>query len=219
MLATPIAPNFGKNGEHKVAIPVLPMGEYGTASAVDVTVNMCRSFPNIRIGLMVGIGRGAPSPTRDIRPGDVVVSVTPAGQGGVFRYVFGKSIQEKSFQQTRILNQRPQALLAVVATLESDHMIDGNGIEDAIKETLQRNSRLEKDFSRPHESKDILFQSTFVHMPHSDSCHSCHSDTANVVRREDRTKDDTGTQVHYGTITSANTLMKNAIGDMNALVM
>jgi hypothetical protein len=35
---------------------------------------MMHSFPNIRIGLLVGVGGGAPSPKHDIRLGDIVVS-------------------------------------------------------------------------------------------------------------------------------------------------
>ncbi|KAJ4264341.1 hypothetical protein NW762_005537 [Fusarium torreyae] len=124
---------FGRIGEHIVAIAVLPMGEYGIALAADVAANISRRFPDIRIGLMVGIGGGAPSPTHGIRLGDVIVSVPTAGQSGVFQYGFGKSIQETSFQQTRTLNQPPQALLAAAATLKSDHMIDGNGNKDTIK--------------------------------------------------------------------------------------
>ncbi|KAK1838827.1 ankryin repeat protein [Colletotrichum chrysophilum] len=45
---------------------------------------MLHSFPNMRIGLMVGIGGGAPSQKHDIRLGDVVVSTPNSGRGGVF---------------------------------------------------------------------------------------------------------------------------------------
>lgn len=71
---------------------MLPSGEYGTASAAGVARDMLHSFPNIRIGLMVGIGGGAPTSKHDIRLGDVVVSKPENGLGGVFQYDFGKSI-------------------------------------------------------------------------------------------------------------------------------
>jgi nucleoside phosphorylase len=45
---------------------------------------MLNSFPNVRIGLMVGIGGGAPSLDHNIRLGDVVVSAISNGMGGVF---------------------------------------------------------------------------------------------------------------------------------------
>ncbi|SCO92665.1 related to ankyrin [Fusarium oxysporum] len=201
---------FGKIQAHYVVIATLPMGEYGTASAADVAVHMLRSFPNIRVGLMVGIGGGAPSSRHDIRLGDVVIGVPTAGQSGVFQYDFGKSIQGQSFQATRTLNQPPPALLAAVAALQSDHMLEGNGLEDAILTALRKNRRLEKKFSRPPQSKDILFKSSFTHAHDSDSCNSCAIDTANIISRADRTEHDSGIWTHYGTIASANTLMKDA---------
>jgi len=52
---------LGKIGKHNAVIAVLPDGEYGTSSAASLARDMLHSFPNIRIGLMVGIGGGAPS--------------------------------------------------------------------------------------------------------------------------------------------------------------
>ena len=75
---------LGKIGKHNVVIAVLPDGTYGTVSAASVATNMLNSFPNVRIGLMVGIGGGVPSEKHDIRLGDVVVSASRGGEGGVF---------------------------------------------------------------------------------------------------------------------------------------
>src|SRR5437764_2206100 len=72
---------LGLIGKHNVVIAVLPQGEYGISSATGVAKDMLSSFPNIRIGLMVGIGGGAPSPKHDIRLGDVVVSATGNATG------------------------------------------------------------------------------------------------------------------------------------------
>ncbi|KAK5202910.1 hypothetical protein LTR41_011356 [Exophiala xenobiotica] len=76
---------MGKIGKHNVVIAVLPDGEYGIASAANVASDMLHSFPNVRIGLMVGIGGGAPSQKHDIRLGDIVVSAPRDGNGGVFQ--------------------------------------------------------------------------------------------------------------------------------------
>jgi len=65
---------LGKIGTHNVVIASLPAGSYGETSAAVVVTNMLASFPNIRFGLMVGIGGGIPSKKDDIRLGDVVVS-------------------------------------------------------------------------------------------------------------------------------------------------
>ena len=60
---------FGTMGKHHVVIAVMPAGEYGLSSAATVARDMIRSFPNLRIGMMVGIGGGAPSKAHDIRLG------------------------------------------------------------------------------------------------------------------------------------------------------
>ncbi|RYC82119.1 hypothetical protein BFJ63_vAg14980 [Fusarium oxysporum f. sp. narcissi] len=102
---------LGRIGKHNVVMAVLPKSEYGTTSAATVARDMLRGFPNIRFGLMVGIGGGAPSAKRDIRLGDIVVSARGSGKGGVFQYDYGKAIQEHAFATTGSLNQPPQLLL------------------------------------------------------------------------------------------------------------
>lgn len=81
---------FGKMGEHNVVIA--RTGSYGTNAATQTVINMVRTFRNIRFGLMVGVGGGAPKPPhatdalQDIRLGDVVVG-SPKGKHG--RYYSG----------------------------------------------------------------------------------------------------------------------------------
>lgn len=70
---------------HNVVIVVLLDGEYGISSAGSVANDMQHSFPNLRIGLMVGIGGGVPHAKNDIWLGDVVVSSFDGNEhGGVF---------------------------------------------------------------------------------------------------------------------------------------
>jgi nucleoside phosphorylase len=65
---------FGSVCNHKVVIALLPSGVYGTTSAATTAKEILLSFPNIRFGLLVGVGGGVPSEENDIRLGDVVVS-------------------------------------------------------------------------------------------------------------------------------------------------
>jgi hypothetical protein len=53
---------------------------------------MLHSFPNVRIGLIVGIGGGTPNLKHDIRLGDIVISVSRDKKSGIFQYDFGKTI-------------------------------------------------------------------------------------------------------------------------------
>ncbi|OCK72645.1 hypothetical protein K432DRAFT_256586, partial [Lepidopterella palustris CBS 459.81] len=74
---------LGNIGKHNVVIAVLPDGEYGVSSTAVVARDMLHSSPNIRIGLMAGIGGNAPSQKHDIRVGDIVVSAARnRGRGG-----------------------------------------------------------------------------------------------------------------------------------------
>jgi hypothetical protein len=52
---------LGRVYNHKVVIALLPSGVYGTTSAAITAKEMLFSFPNIRFGLLVGIGGGQAS--------------------------------------------------------------------------------------------------------------------------------------------------------------
>lgn len=130
---------LGRIGPHNVVVAVLPMGRYGTTSAAMVDRDMVRSFPNIRIGLMVGIGGGTPTRLNDIRLGDVVVGISKSGQGEVFQYDFGKTIQSQEFQRIPSQNNVPVLLQTAVHGLQSDYERKGHGIRKAIEDIVQRN--------------------------------------------------------------------------------
>ncbi|KKO99476.1 hypothetical protein THAR02_08415 [Trichoderma harzianum] len=149
---------LGRIKKHNVVIAVLPDGEYGISSAASVARDMLHTFPNIRIGLMVGIGGGAPSTKHDIRLGDIVVSSPGDGKGGVFQYDFGKTVQEQSFQHTGFLNQPP--------------MLDPN-----IKEVLKKWTRLQGKYSRPPQSTDLLYRTEIIH-PLGDETNYSHKNKA-----------------------------------------
>ncbi|KAM0361981.1 hypothetical protein ACHAPK_011597 [Fusarium culmorum] len=202
---------MGKIGEHNVVMAVLPKSEYGTTSAATVARNMVRTFPNVRFGLMVGIGGGAPSAKHDIRLGDVVVSARSSGKGGVFQYDYGKAIQEHAFEATGSLNQPPQLLLTALSGLEAKHELDGHQLSNNIESVLEQRPRLRKKYSRPHPDTDRLYRSDIVHQG-SDACGDvCLNNSACLVDRKERGNEEDGPAIHYGLIASANQLMKDAI--------
>lgn len=94
----PRAPNddnsyiLGQVGKHNVVIAFPGAGVHGTEAAARTTAHMIRTFRNIRFGLMVGIGGGAPKspdpadPANDIRLGDVVVG-EPKGKYGSYAFL------------------------------------------------------------------------------------------------------------------------------------
>jgi nucleoside phosphorylase len=204
---------LGEIGEHNVVIAVLPKGGYGTTSAASVARDMLRTFPNLRIGLVVGIGGGAPSSKHDIRLGDIVVSTPHIKNGGVFQYDFGKAIQDKDFQVIGHLNQPPIVLGAAVSGLEAHYKLHGHQLEVAIDSVLEKIPRLRKEFKRPDPETDKLYLSKVTHTTNDEvSCAEvCGDDPSKLVVRSSRTQEDDNPAVYYGIVASANQLMKDAL--------
>ncbi|TFB03806.1 hypothetical protein CCMA1212_004252 [Trichoderma ghanense] len=204
--------SLGSMGGHNVVIAVLPAKEYGTASAAAVARDMVHSFPNIRVGLMVGVGGGAPSSRHDVRLGDVVVSMCEGAQGAVFQYDFGQTMQDQAFRHTRFLNQPPTVFRTAINALESNHDARGYQLEEAINGVLLKRQRLVPKYGRPDPSSDKLFRSDVVHPPVAGSCAElCLDDPSKLVPRHERTAAQDNPAVHYGLIASANQVMKDAI--------
>ncbi|THX02634.1 hypothetical protein D6D18_03960, partial [Aureobasidium pullulans] len=182
---------------------------YTMASAA---ANMLNSFPNIKFGLMVGIGGGAPSEMNDIRLGDIVVSKPTNGHGGVYQYDFGKKIQVREFLPTGHLNQPPSAVLAALQKLQSNHENDGHQINEAIRTVLEKRPRLARKYRRPTPDQDCLYHASVEH-PHEDdrSCEElCGTEPSKVMQRHQREADEDDPAIHYGAIASANQVMKDA---------
>lgn len=202
---------LGRIGRHNVAIAALPDGEYGTNSAATVARDMLHSFPNIRIGLMVGIGGGAPNDQHDIRLGDVVVSSPKDRKGGVLNYAFGKTIQEKRFEMIGFLDQPPIVLRTAVSNLKAVHAADGAQLEKTISDVLAKKPRLKNKYQRQDAGIDKLYKPDVVHPAGRGNCADyCDRDQSSWIRREVRGEYDDNPAVHYGLIASADQLMKDA---------
>lgn len=203
---------LGRIGDHHIVIACLPKGRYGIASAASVAKDMLRSFESIRIGLMVGIGGGAPSEKHDIRLGDVVVGCPTSSMGGVVPYNFGKAIQDQEFQETGFLNLPPTLLLTALMKLSVDHKRKGNRIAESVRRMIIKNPRLSEDYRHPGAEHDRLYESSYIHRDNDHRCESsCDSTSPPVVRRSPRALDPDAPMVHYGLIASADRLMKDAV--------
>ncbi|KAL5084944.1 hypothetical protein Trisim1_011298 [Trichoderma cf. simile WF8] len=204
---------LGKIGRHNIVIAVLPNGEYGVSSAASVARDMLHSFPNVRIGLMVGIGGGAPSLRHDIRLGDVVVGIPNNGKGGVIQYDFAKAIQGQEFQETGFLNQPPTLLRTAVHGLMAQYESEGNQIREAINSAITKKPRLRKKYRRPEATNDRLYWPQVIHPLNNetDCAVICGDDPSNLIERSNRDEDEEDDPaIHYGLIASANTLMRDA---------
>ncbi|KAL2025681.1 hypothetical protein VTO58DRAFT_103907 [Aureobasidium pullulans] len=211
----------GRIGNHNVVVACLPHGIYGTTSAATTATSMLLSFPNVKVGLMVGIGAAIPSDANDIRLGDVVVSLPHGRSGGVIQYDLGKNHVETAsgsdhvlhvFERRGTLNTPPQALLNATGSLEARARIHGHQFPELLQDMLRRHPRMAK--SKPRQpgyvyqgqEKDRLFQASYPHMSGL-GCKDC--DPAREISRDAR-EDPLIPEVHYGVIASGNRLIKDA---------
>jgi nucleoside phosphorylase len=226
---------LGRIGDHNVVIACLPAKTTGKVSAATVAKDMLRSFPAVRFGLTVGIGGGAPyygtqgydntgfseqeeedseddlEDIRDIRLGDVVVSLHSKSAEAVVQYDFGKSLQEKEFVHTGgKLNKPPAIVLSAVSVLRQQHRRKGHTTSELLADTLSKNPGMAEEFRYPGLAKDRLFKPDTVHLEGRKSCKACCGpNNVNLVRRTDR--HGTAPKIHYGTIGSADQMMRDAI--------
>ncbi|OJJ47354.1 hypothetical protein ASPZODRAFT_132348 [Penicilliopsis zonata CBS 506.65] len=191
---------FGRVGAHHVVIGSLPLGRYGTNSAAVVARDMARTFPNVRYSLLVGIGGGAPTRERDIRLGDVVVSVPQPTFGGVVQYDLGIDQGGGQFRRTGYLSPPPVLFLGAIPELRRRQ--NDPRKPDRIAEHIQRMKDVPA-FRRPQH--DQLYRSDYHHQGGT-TCRSC-SPGACVQRPQQFNTREIAT--HYGTIASGNTLVKD----------
>ncbi|KAL4919595.1 nucleoside phosphorylase domain-containing protein [Aspergillus aurantiobrunneus] len=183
---------LGRIGKHNVVMTILPIGEYGTIPAASVLKDMLHAFPNIRVGLMVGIG-GVPT-NHDIRLGDVVVSTPSNGSSGVYHYGFGKTIQGRSFVDITQYRRK------------------GHQMDQRIDDILAKERPLvRQDHSRPDLATDKLFKPELIHDDICGKNGQCIHNEANLVSRHERTELEDSPTIHYGTIASGNTVIRDAI--------
>ena len=196
---------------HNIVIASLPAGMYGTTSAATVAISMLSSFPQIRFGLMVGIGAGIPSGRQDIRLGDIVVSQPGGKYGGVIQHDRKKMKASDEEERHGYLNSPPQVLLTALSNLQSRHEYEEARVSEYLQHALKSNPLLAR--SKPgkpgyiHQGfdHDRLFEATYKHVG-GESCQLCDSTRQMPrIRRESAEP-----EIHYGIIASGNALIKDA---------
>ncbi|KAJ6028762.1 hypothetical protein N7540_004338 [Penicillium herquei] len=196
---------LGRIEKHHVVIACLPGGQYGTTSATTVAINMLRTFSkSLRIGLMVGIGGGAPS-AADIRLGDIVISYPSGTCGGVIQYDMGKIITGGEFERTGSLNSPPRAILTAISTMRATELTDDPRYLGYLQNAFGRTPRTQRNFGRPSIQSDRLFQIKYSHPPNASSCDGCLAEWEE--NRDERMDKDP--QPHYGIIASSNKVIKD----------
>lgn len=213
-LTTPAASDsniykLGSIGNFKVVVAALPIHQPGSFSAATAAQAMLSTFPNVRFGLLAGIGAGVPGddkdPRQDIRLGDVVIGSSPE-TGGVVVYDFGRQLADGSFQSLWTLNHPPRFLGAALANMTAAHYRHPNKISAYVEKMLASYPYMrETGFCRPSSQSDHLFQADYVHPKGNTTCTNC--DISKSVQRQPRVME--APVIHYGTIASGSKVIKD----------
>jgi nucleoside phosphorylase len=219
---------LGRIGEHNVVIACLPAGQHGASSAATVAAQMQRTFRHLRIGLLVGVGSGAPSTTADIRLGDVVVSTPSGDTGGVIQYESTTAAAASTLSascdggsawvvRSRCLNMPPFVLRTALSHLQAEHLLAGSRIRELLSHAAERYPQLRAKLAAPGSAAsgsgsvgqapmvaaDRLFQAAYEHAGASGAvCDLCCDTRMCVARSDDERPSDGGPAVHYGVIAS-----------------
>lgn len=189
---------FGSIGPHNIVMACL--GTYGTNNAAHVATNMTRSFPSLRIRLMVGIGGGAPGEVVDIRLGDVVV-----GQR-VMQYDMGKIGPGGQFTRAPLVSNIHQELSTALSRMKAIHESEPSIIPQLINAMIEGNPSMVR-YGHPAHLQDRLFISSYNHDPSFTSCEEC--DVAMLKARPSRSNH--YLRIHYGAFASGNSVWKDGI--------
>lgn len=189
---------LGKIGGHNVVIVGLPKGRIGTNDSAAVITRMTSTFPNIKFGMMVGVGGGTPQKTR---LGDVVISAPGGTKSGVIQWDMGKALDGGYFQESGFLSPPPTAVLTVLTKFEADPQYKQKMRGHLY--TLSKTPDFDKGLSKSGYLDDILFESDYSHANDGEDCSGC--DKRRMVKREPRNM-----EIHCGLIASSNTMVKDA---------
>ncbi|OGE49580.1 hypothetical protein PENARI_c020G07591 [Penicillium arizonense] len=143
---------LGCIGRHNIVITCLPKGKIGNNSAATSAAQMARTFPSIKVGLMVGIGGGIPP---RVRLGDVVISVPVAEFPGVVQWDIGK-VEEDGFKRIGALNNPPTALLTALTKLETKHEMHGSRIRQYLDDLGSKYPNLVSKYTWSDSLQDPL---------------------------------------------------------------
>jgi nucleoside phosphorylase len=181
----------GSLNSHNVVIACLPKGEYAVGAAARVVGQLRLCFPNLRFGLMVGIGAGVPGPEHDIRLGDVVVGTPEGTSGGCVGYDLGKETVD-GFKLKGWLNATDPMLRSTIANIESRAGYLGDVFVRYL-DVFRNSGSKGRKFLHPGLENDLLYDAR----------------TNQLVERPVRDHQDP--VVHYGLIASGDVVIKNPI--------
>ncbi|VUC31568.1 unnamed protein product [Clonostachys rosea] len=202
---------LGSINNHNIVIAGLPLT--GNCPAATVVAQMRMTFPNLRYGLLVGIGGGVPVRTENgtIRLGHVVVGTPTGVHSGTVQYDHGKA-KEGSFERTGSIPPPPALLLNAARAL---NVVREREDHDPVWKDAQRplkRRRGARRFKFPGVAKDYLYPPQNTHQQPDKSCTESGCDPCQRIDRNvDEDEDEESfVVVHQGTIASGELVVKTA---------
>ncbi|KAG7285285.1 hypothetical protein NEMBOFW57_009907 [Staphylotrichum longicolle] len=204
---------LGSIAGHNVAIAGLHLA--GNSPAATVVTQMRTTFPNLKFGMLVGIGGGVPVRTENgmIRLGHVVVSKPTGGHSGAVQYDHGKA-KIGQFERTGALAPPPAVLLNAAQDLAVKR---ASSRKDPIQVNIKRidtGIRGLRRYKHPGMSNDHLYKANYRHREPGLSCNECGCDPAQRIPRptdDDDDDDEPYVEVHRGTIASGELVVKDPV--------
>ncbi|KAL8751945.1 MAG: hypothetical protein Q9184_005895 [Pyrenodesmia sp. 2 TL-2023] len=195
---------------HTVVIATCPQGETGNVNAGRLTGPMFKTFPNIRMAVLVGIGGGIPraqdceNALDDIHLGDVAVGWPGDGKPACVYHDRGRS-QVGRFEMIGTMADPDWRLSNALSILASDHRLGQTKFRDQLARLQDH-----KEFAHPGFEHDRLFKAGYHHIgAYNSNCAAC--DKQELVQRPSRTEDDKSKMVfHRGRIATGNSVIQNA---------
>ncbi|KAH7145554.1 Pfs, NB-ARC and TPR domain protein [Dactylonectria estremocensis] len=201
---------FGTIAGHAVVIATCPQGETGNVNAGRLTGSMFKTFPNIRMAVLVGIGGGIPRPTVSENPldnihlGDVVVGWPGDGKPACVYHDRGKSKVDGKFEMVGTMQNPDWRLTNALGVLATEAQFGRTTLDDQL-------ARLQKykQFAHPGLEHDRLFRATYHHIgEYGSNCVAC--DQNGLIQRPQRTEDDKNKLVfHQGRIATVNSVIQD----------
>ncbi|KAL7755650.1 hypothetical protein ACKLNR_014177 [Fusarium oxysporum f. sp. zingiberi] len=182
-------------------------------AAAQVVTQMRTTFPQLKFGLLVGIGGGVPVMTDNgmIRLGDVVVSKPAGGHSGAVQYDQGRA-RAGHFERTGALAPPPDVLLNAAQDLAAKR---ARSRTDPVKENIKRidiTIRGLRGYKYPGPDQDHLYEADYIHLKPGVLCNDCGCDPLHRIKREaDDEDNEPFVVVHRGNIACGELVVKNAL--------
>jgi hypothetical protein len=188
----------GSINGHAVVIATCPQGKTGNVHSGRLTHSLFKTFRNISMTVLVGIGGGIPrvvvseDSLNNIHLGDVVVGWPGDGKPACVYHDNGRNKAGEPFEMVGTMPDPHWGLITALGVLAIDHKLHKTTFGDQL-------SRLKchgKEFDYPGLEHDKLFKPAYRHVgDYSSRCITC--DHNEIIERPQRSAEEQHTLVFH----------------------